>query len=60
MTNEYMCVNCGGGFDHVTFIEELDADFCDDCKPNVCDECGYVEDNIATHYEECSKLNLED
>ena len=24
---------------------------------NECEECGYLEDDIATHYEECSKLN---
>ena len=28
---DFMCVNCGGGFSHVTFCEERDADFCDDC-----------------------------
>jgi len=25
----------------------------------VCDECGYVDDEVASHYEECSKLNPE-
>lgn len=24
-----------------------------------CDECGYVDDATASHYEECSKLNTE-
>jgi hypothetical protein len=28
---DYMCVNCGGGFDHITFCEDRDADFCDSC-----------------------------
>jgi hypothetical protein len=28
-------------------------------EPLPCDECGYVEDMIATHYEECSKLNVD-
>ena len=27
----YACVNCGGGFYKVTFCEERDADFCEDC-----------------------------
>ena len=25
----------------------------------VCDECGYVDDEVASHYEECSKLDKE-
>ena len=25
-----------------------------------CDECGYVDDAVASHYEECSKLNTND
>ena len=25
-----------------------------------CDECGYVDDAVASHYEECSKLNTDD
>ena len=24
-----------------------------------CDECGYVDDEVASHYEECSKLDKE-
>lgn len=29
--SNFMCVNCGGGFDHVTFDKDRDADFCDNC-----------------------------
>jgi Zn ribbon nucleic-acid-binding protein len=29
----------------------------EDVPTNECEECGYIEDDIATHYEECSKLN---
>lgn len=25
----------------------------------VCDKCGYVDDEVASHYEECSKLDKE-
>ena len=28
---DYVCQNCGGGFNRVTFDVERDADFCDDC-----------------------------
>jgi len=28
---EYMCVNCGGGFEEIFTCEERDADFCKDC-----------------------------
>ena len=28
---DFMCANCGGGFDHITFDEDRDADFCNDC-----------------------------
>jgi hypothetical protein len=28
---DYMCVNCGGGFEEIFTDEERDADFCKDC-----------------------------
>jgi hypothetical protein len=28
---DYMCVNCGGGFEEIFTDEERDADFCIDC-----------------------------
>jgi ubiquitin len=31
LQEDFMCVNCGGGFDHVTYDEDRDADFCDNC-----------------------------
>ena len=32
----YMCVNCGGGFtrDEMCFETEYDCDFCVDCMPS--------------------------
>ena len=28
-------------------------------EPKPCDECGYYEDSVACHYEDCSKVNGE-
>ena len=28
-------------------------------EPKPCDECGYYEDSVACHYEDCSKVDGE-
>tara|TARA_R110000787_G_scaffold21786_3_gene63958 strand:- start:3207 stop:3605 length:399 start_codon:yes stop_codon:yes gene_type:complete len=38
----------------VEFIKEYNDE---DTEKEGCDECGYCEDVVASHYEECSKLN---
>ncbi len=53
--NFYIIDVNGKTLDNADRFEILEI-FHSEAEPVPCDECGYVEDMVATHYEECSKL----